>query len=155
MRKKNEVTHCDPFDAFRRLVYSQDVKVLAVQMGMRPGTLYNKADADVESHNQPSLRDVVLLSQLTGDMRVLDALDAMFHRAAFDVTPYTLTSDAALLELVTQMGIENGHFHAELNAALIDGHFTSMELQRLRKEALEMVSALMTVVKRVEGLIDE
>lgn len=155
MSKRNEVTHADPFDAFRRLVYLQDVKQLATQMGMRPGTLYNKADADAESHNQPTLRDVVLLSQLTGDLRVLDALDAMFNRASFDVTPYAVTSDAALLELVTQMGIENGHFHGALNAALLDGRFTLEELQRLRKEALEMVSALMTVVKRVEGLLDE
>ena len=55
------------FEAFRETVYRHGVEKLAPLIGLRPGTLYNKADADDESHNQPTLRDVVLLTQITRD----------------------------------------------------------------------------------------
>lgn len=155
MPRNHELDHANPFEAFRRLVYLHDVKRLAPQMGMKAGTLYNKADADTDSHNQPTLRDVVSLTQLTGDMRVLDALNELFGRAAFDVAPHAQVSDAALLELLTQLGIEKGEFHRALHTALADGKFTAKELQQIRATAFDMVGALMTLVARLEGLRDE
>lgn len=154
MRKQNELDHANPFEAFRQLVYLHDVKALAAQMGMKPGTLWNKADADADSHNQPTLRDVVALTQRTGDTRVVDALNEMFGRAAFDVAPHAQVSDSALLELLTQLGIEKGEFHQALHDALADGRFTVKELQLIRGRAFDLVSALMTLVARVEGLLD-
>lgn len=154
MRKQNEADHANPFEAFRQLVYLHDVRRLAPQMGMKAGTLWNKADADADSHNQPTLRDVVALTQLTGDTRVLDALNEMFGRAAFDVSPHAQVSDAALLELLTQLGIEKGEFHQALHDALTDGRFTAKELQLIRGRAFDLVGALMTLVARVEGLLD-
>lgn len=155
MPSKHEIDHANPFEAFRRLVYRHDVKRLAPQMGMKAGTLYNKADADSDSHNQPTLRDVVALTQLTGDYSVLDALNEMFGRAAFDAVSHADVSDAALLELLTQLGIEKGDFHQALHDALTDGKFSLQELQRIRATAFDLVAALMTLVARVEGLRDE
>jgi hypothetical protein len=155
MPKKDEIDHANPFEAFRRLVYLHDVKRLAPQMGMKPGTLWNKADADTDSHNQPTLRDVVSLTQLTGDTRVLDALNEMFGRAAFDVSPHAQASDDALLELITRMGVESGEFHAAVLQALVAKKFTVADLQAIRAEAFDLVGALMTLVHRVEGLLDE
>ena len=155
MRKQNEADHANPFEAFRALVYLHDVKRLAPQMGMKAGTLWNKADADADSHNQPTLRDVVALTQLTGDARVLDALNEMFGRAAFDVAPLSTASDEALLELITRMGDENGQFHAALRKALVAHTFSREDLQRVRAEAFDLVAALMTLLTRVEGLLDE
>ncbi|MBL8387029.1 MAG: phage regulatory CII family protein [Hydrogenophaga sp.] len=155
MPGKHEIDHANPFEAFRRLVYRHDVKKLAPRMGMKAGTLYNKADADTDSHNQPTLRDVVSLTELTGDYSVLDALNEMFGRAAFDVAPHAQVSDAALLELLTQLGIEKGDFHRALHEALEDGKFSTKELQQIRATAFDLVSALMTLVARVEGLRSE
>lgn len=44
------------FEAFRQVVLLQDVPALAARMGLRPGTLYNKADAGDDPHKQPRLR---------------------------------------------------------------------------------------------------
>ena len=96
----------------------------------------------------------VALTQRTGDTRVLDALNEMFGRAAFDVSPHAQVSDAALLELLTQLGIEKGEFHQALHDALTDGRFTAKELQLIRGRAFDLVGALMTLVARVEGLLD-
>jgi hypothetical protein len=144
-----------PFEAFRQLAYSFGVPELAEQMGLKPGTLYNKADADEDTHHQPSLRDVVLATRLTGDMRVLDALNESFGRACFDVTPLTHVSDEALLELLLTLGKESGEFHSVTHSALVDKNFNPASLNVIRAEAFDMVSALMTLVARLEGLLDE
>src|SRR3990167_3060622 len=120
----------NPFEAFRQLVYTFGVVELAPQMGLKPGTLYNKADADEDTHHQPSLRDVVLATRLTGDMRVLDALNEHFGRASFDVTSMAQVSDEALLELLTKLGSESGEFHGALYAALVDKKFNTDKIGR-------------------------
>lgn len=157
MKFKNVATGhpANAFEAFRQLVYGYGVVELAQSMGLRPGTLYNKADADEDTHHQPTLRDVVLATRLSGDMRVLDALDEQFGRAAFDVRPMASVSDSALLELLTTLGAENGEFHAALRRALADKRFKPEELRQVRAEAFDLVSALMTLVARLEGLVDE
>lgn len=144
----------NPFEAFRQLAYSFGVVSLAEQMGLKPGTLYNKADADEDTHHQPTLRDVVLATRLTGDMRVLDALNEHFDRAAFDVRPLAHVSDEALLELLTTLGAEVGQFHSAFLDALRDKHFTAGDFVLVRAEAFDVVAALMTLVTRLEGLVD-
>ena len=49
----------------------------------------------MESHHQPTLRDVIAVTRETRDMRILDSLNRLFDRAAYDVTPGA-ASDAAL-----------------------------------------------------------
>jgi len=145
----------NPFEAFRQLVYTAGVDKLAPSMGLKPGTLYNKADADEDTHHQPTLRDVILAARVTGDMRVLDALNEHFGRAAFDVTHMDEKSDEALLELVCDYGREGGEFLQALGAALKGARFSAESFVVLRSEAMDVVSALMTIVTRAEGLVDE
>lgn len=145
----------NPFEAFRQLCYSFGVVELAHQMGLKPGTLYNKADADEDTHHQPTLRDVVLATRLTGDMRVLDALNEQFGRAAFDCLNLSTTSDEALLDLLLKLHQEMGEFHGVARSALLDRNFNRQSLNAIRAEAFDAVSALMTLVTRLEGLLDE
>lgn len=145
----------DYYEAFRKLVLRAGVPELAPLMGLKPGTLWNKADAADDSHAQPTMRDVVLATQATGDMSVLDALEQLFGRAAFDCGRFESASDEALLELLANLGRENGEFHAALSDALRAGRFTLQKLQRIRAEAFDCVSALMVLVGRLEGLLDD
>ena len=145
----------DVFQAFREVVYLAGVEQLASRMGYRPGTLYNKADASDDSHNQPTLRDVLLVTQITGDMRVLDALDETFNRAAYDCTEHETVSDEALLELLANLGAESGDFHRELASGLKQRKFSAEQMARIRAEAFDVVGALMTLVHRLEGYVDE
>jgi hypothetical protein len=145
----------DVFEAFRRLVLSADVQKLAPLMGLRPGTLYNKAEGSEESHHQPTLRDVLLATQITGNTSVLDALDATFGRATFDCLAFESTSDEALLELLAKLGAESGEFHSALARGLAAKSFSPATYGAIRAQALDMVSALMTLVHRLEDLVDE
>lgn len=158
MNTKNAVNRApaSPFEAFRQVVYAYGVPELAKRMGMKnPGVLYNKADATEDTHHQPTLKDVILATAASGDMAVLDSLEEMFGRAAFDVTPHTNMSDDALLELLTKLGKETGQFHDALHRALVQKDFRQGDLTAIRAEAFDMVSALMTLVARLEGLLDD
>jgi hypothetical protein len=144
----------DPFEAFRQLAYSFGVVELAQKMGLRPGTLYNKADADEDTHHQPTLRDVLLSTRLTGDMRVIDALNEAFNRAAFDVSNCAEKSDDALLELFADYGSENGEFCTVIRDALRSRRFRPEDFVLIKEEAMDVVASLMTLVHRLEGLVD-
>lgn len=143
------------FEAFRRLVYSHGVEQLAAIIGQRPGTLYNKADAGDDTHNQPTLRDVLLVTQATGDMQVLDALDETFGRAAYNAAQHSTTSDDALLELMANLGAESGDFHRAISDGLRSRRFTPELMRQVRAEAFDLVAAVMVLVHRLEGLVDE
>jgi len=142
------------FEAFRQVVLLQDVPALAARMGLRPGTLYNKADAGDDSHNQPTLRDVVVVTEITGDLRVVEALAETFGRAVFDTTAHANTSDEDLLALLTRMGAEAGEFHAALARGLQERRFTLAALVAVRAEGMDLVAALMTLLHRLEGYVD-
>ncbi len=145
----------DVFEAFRRLVLSADVQKLAPLMGLRPGTLYNKAEGSEDSHHQPTLRDVLLATQITGNTGVLDARDATVGRATVDGLGVESTSDEALLELRAKLGAESGEFHGALARGLAARSFSPGTYRAIRAEAMDMVSALMTLLHRLEDLVDE
>ncbi len=145
----------NPFEAFKLAVYRFGVAELAAELGYRPGTLYNKADADADSHAQPTLRDVVLVTRLTGDHSILDSLDRMFARAAYDVTPGLPVSDEALLELLCKVGSEQGDLFTAVQLALQAERLDRASVEKVRAEAHQLITAVLAFVQRLEGLCDE
>lgn len=144
----------DVFEAFRQVVHAYGVQHLAPLMGVRPGTLYNKADAAEDTHHQPTLRDVVQVTQITGDYSILDALNGMFGRAAFDCQPMAAASDQDLLDLLASLGVHNGSFSSALRDGLRARRFTAASLRVVRAEAFDLVAALMTLLQRLEDIVD-
>ncbi|HYE71201.1 MAG TPA: phage regulatory CII family protein [Aquabacterium sp.] len=145
----------NPVEAFREVVHSFGVKQLAALLLMKPGTLYNKADGDVDSHHQPTLRDVVRVTQATNNMLILDSLDRMFNRAAYDVTPGIVVSDQELLDLLCRVNSESGAMHKALTDGYLDRHFSAADLRRVRAEVFDLVTAVLTFLHRLEGLVDD
>lgn len=144
------------FEAFRELVYlKDDVPQLAAFMGLKVGTLYNKADASDETHNQPTVRDLMQVTHYRGDLRAIHALNEMFDQACFDAARYERTSDVDLLALLARLGAESGEFHQALGQGLAAQRFTAAAAAHIRGEAFDMVSALMTLVRRIEDYVDE
>ena len=143
-----------PFEAFRRVVYTAGAESLANRLGMNRGTLYNKADADVESHHQPTMRDVIAVTRETGDMRILESLDRMFGRAGYEMTPGPV-SDVALMELLCVVCSEHGAMNHALMTGLADKKFDREELRKVRAEAHDLINAVLNFVQRLEGLVDD
>jgi hypothetical protein len=143
-----------PFEAFRLVAYRFGVPALAAEMGTKPGTLYNKCDADDDTHHQPTLRDVVLATRVTGDTTILDSLCRMFGLATYALSAEPV-SDVALLELLCKVGGENGEMHKALMTALADAKFTTADLRLVRAEAYDLITAVLNLVQRLEGLVDD
>lgn len=144
----------NPQEAFRQVVYAYGVKQMAAALLMNEGTLHNKCNADEDSHHKPTLKDVMHVTRVSGDTRILESLDRMFGRAGYDVAPGEV-SDMALLELLAKVASE----HGAMNRALIDGlqdkAFSQAELQAVRAEAFDVINAVLCFVQRLEGLVDE
>jgi hypothetical protein len=144
----------DVFDAFYRVTHDHGVERLARSMGMSPGVLWNKANPNESSHHKPTLADVVQVSVLTGDVRILHALAQTLGYVCTPVPDLSRTSDAALLELVAKVAVEGGQFHAVLCAALNDGGISTAELTRLHAEAFDWIGAIVETLSRCRGLSD-
>ncbi len=150
---KHEVP-VSPFDAFRSVATVYGVKELAERLGMKPGTLWNKADADVDSHHQPTLRDVIAITRETQDMRILESLNRLFDRATIDLRPGPV-SDEALLDLLLRVSSEKGQMAQALRNGYADGRFCRDDYLAVRGEAHDLINAVLDFVQRLEGLVDE
>lgn len=150
---KHEVP-VSPFEAFRAVATGYGVKDLAERLGMKPGTLWNKVDADVDSHHQPTLRDVISITRESQDMRILESLNRLFDRATIDLRPGPV-SDEAVLELLLRVSSEKGQMAQALRNGYADTRFCRDDYQAVRAEAFDLINAVLDFVQRLEGLVDE
>ncbi|UUZ68060.1 hypothetical protein LP416_27735 [Polaromonas sp. P2-4] len=148
------VVPLSPQAAFRAVVYLFGVKPMAAALLMAEGTLHNKCNTDEDSHHKPTLRDVVEVTRVSGDNRVLESLDRMFNRTGIDLTPGPV-NDTALMELLCKVGSESGALHQAVLKALADGKFSMDDLHAVRGEAFDLINAVMNFVQRLEGLVDD
>ena len=150
---KHEVP-VSPFEAFRAVVIGYGVKELAERLSMKTGTLWNKADADVESHHQPTMRDVIAITRETQDMRILESMNRLFDRATIDLRPGPV-SDEAVLELLLRVSSEKGQMAQALRNGYADARFCREDYLAVRGEAFDLINAVLDFVQRLEGLVDE
>ena len=150
---KHEVP-VSPFEAFRAVAVAYGVKDLAERLSMKPGTLWNKVDADVESHHQPTMRDVIAITRETQDMRILESMNRLFDRATIDLRPGPV-SDEAVLELLLRVSSEKGQMAQALRNGYADTRFCRDDYQAVRAEAFDLINAVLDFVQRLEGLVDE
>lgn len=151
----NVAVPANPFAAFRDVCYRYGIPELADDLGYRRGTLYNKADADAESHNQPTLLDVINVTRVTGDTRILESLDRLFDRAGFRLPCPGECSDEHLIELLCRVGSENGQLHDAVSKALARKRLTVADLQAVRGEAFDLIGEVVAFLTRLEGMVDD
>ena len=146
----------NPHEAFRVVVHEYGVKDMAAELMCKLGTLYNKCDADEEGRHQPTLRDVVNVTRISGDPRILESLNRMFGRCCFDASTEGVSySDAAILELLCQVSSEKGHLFQALRDGLSDGRWSRDDMAAVRAEAFDLFRAVQVLMVRLEGLIDD
>ncbi|MDP1886630.1 phage regulatory CII family protein [Polaromonas sp.] len=143
-----------PQAAFRAVVHGYGVEAMANALLMVEGTLHNKCNADEDSHHKPTMQDVVNVTRVSGDHRILESLDRMFNRAGYDLNAGPV-SDEALLELLCRVNSESGAMHHALHKGLAQDDFSLNDLYLVRSEAFDLINAVLNFVQRLEGLVDE
>lgn len=143
------------FEIAQQVARRHGVAELAEQMGKNVGTLYNKLNPADDNRHELTLRDVIQITTITNDNRIVEKLAAMRGLATFHVPTFRSYSDVDLLEALTGLAIENGHFQQAIGEGLADRRFSRAEWERVRAEALRLVGAVMETVSRLETMIDD
>lgn len=142
-----------PQVAFREVVRTYGVKEMAAQLLMTEGVLQNKCHTDEDSHHKPTMADVVNVTRVSGDTRILESLDRMFGRAGYEIVPGPV-DDSALMELLCRIGTEKGAMYAALQKGLHDKRFCLDDYRAVKGEAYDVISAVLDFIQRLEGLVD-
>lgn len=127
---------------------------LARLMGKNPGTLLNKLNPHQETHLL-SLADAVQMSTITGDRRVLEAFADTLGCGVFPLPRGGFACDAELIGLILQRDVKVGEFGRVLDRALADGRINRAEGRALRRWGLEVITAVMELVSRLEAMSDD
>jgi len=144
------------FDAFYQTVHGTPggCEALAPRMGLSAAILRNKANVNSLS-NKPTLEDVDRAMGLTGDMSVLHALAANHSHVCVRVDADAVSSDLAVLELVTQVWTSNGDVGTEVNRTLADGRVDREEIERVRAAIYRTNQAMQQLAARLEEMAEK
>ncbi len=142
-----------PQVAFREVVERYGYAEMAAAIVMPKGTLQNKCNADEDSHHKPTLKDVVDVTRVSNDTAVIVSLARMFDLATYELVP-GLGSDEALLELLCKVSAESGAMHTALVKGYADRKFTLEDYLEVRAEAIDVITALLNFLQRLEGNVD-
>ena len=145
-----------PQDAFYATCknYPGGFESLAPRMNMSSQVLRNKANPNAHV-NHVNLCDIENIMTLTGDLAVLHSLAHEQGCAIVKVSSDGLSSDLAVLELITKVWICNGNVGAEVNRTLEDGRVDAHEVERVAEAVFRTTEALMTMLGRLRGMAEK
>lgn len=144
----------DVNDAVYRLVKGYGADRLSAKTGTPAGTIHNKANPHDTSHHKPTLSDVLIWTQITGDYQVVEALCRALDGVFVRLHSHQHLTDVALLELALEREQEEGRFADELLTALSDGSISPDDFQRCRKAGFDVITAWLELLGRLEGMVD-
>lgn len=144
-------------EAFYAVVhdYPAGVPALAAELGMQPGTLYNKANSHENDggHHKPTLSDAVIVSVITGDPRILQALCLTLGHVCYQLPDMSGLTTDALLTHITKTEAAGGDFYRALNDALAgDESISTYEFEQIESRAHDWVSAILEGVERLREM---
>ena len=126
---------------------------LAARMGAPVHSLYNKLNP-TDSHHKLSASDLLQITAITGDCRLIHAFAHTFNHVAFEAPEeIARTSDEALLDLLCRISGHAGAWHSDLRTALADGEISGREFKELKREGLMWMAAIAETLARLEGIV--
>ena len=129
------------------------IKQLAEDAGMNPTVLTSKLNPNVKTHHLYASELELLVALMDTDevAKYFAAQRCMFcvRSPGFDGV-----SDGALIDLIIGMEHEKAQWLDKLRQALDDGQITREELQKIKQEYTEFMSATGELMARVESFVE-
>lgn len=144
----------DVNDAVYQLVKAYGADRLSAKTGTPAGTIHNKANPNDTSHHKPTLSDILIWTQITGDYQVVQALCRALDGCFVALHTRQYATDVELLELVLQRDRQQAEFADALLASLSDGSISADDFKACRREGFEVITAWLELLGRLEGMID-
>lgn len=142
----------DIAEAAHQVTQDYGVSELAALMAMPQSTLYNKANPN-DMNAQLTAAEVVVITSLTRDYRLIEALCRSVGGAFFMVPKLDHVADAELLSLFGKIAIEEGHMHQSIAKAFEDGRLRKDEFKMISVDLNHLHSAVAELGARLEGMI--
>jgi hypothetical protein len=143
----------DVQDAFYRVVHDRDVSKLAAQMGISAGVLYNKANVNESTHHKPTLSDAIVLTNITGDKRIVQALCQSVGGVYYELPDLSNVETDALLSHILKIEVEGGDFHRSIHDALADDNaINKKELAKIEVELHHWIAAILEAFARMREM---
>jgi hypothetical protein len=128
---------------------------LAPLVGMRPGTLSNKADPAHDS--ELTLREAIPVMRTAGDFQILAALAADVGHGIIPLGEFSKTHDLELLDLYAKHHAEIGETAAAIREALAapNGRISRKAVRQVRRELIEDAQTGLEFLSRLEALAED
>lgn len=136
-----------------RATRSRGAVALAPRVGLQPGTLSNKVNPTVETH-QLSLRESIPLQLVANDFRILHAYASALGHCVYALPADCKHSDVELLTQYAEFHARVGMHSGSIREALQDGRISDAEIACVRQAFDDLVRAGLCVLARLEALAD-
>lgn len=132
---------------------SRGAVALAPKMGLQPGTLSNKVNPTIDSH-QLGLRESIPLQLTAGNFTILHAFAAALGHCVYPLPGDCVASDVELLTQYAEFHARVGMHSGSIREALRDGRISADEVANVRQSFDDLVRAGLCVLLRLEALAD-
>lgn len=126
---------------------------LAPLVGIRPGTLMNKANPDQD--HQLTVREGVVIQQAQRKYHLLHAESLLLNHVAIPLGGYSDTSDIELLNTYAWLHEQIGALATTIRCALDDNIIIPSELRHIKKHGRAVVRAMLEMERRMEALCEQ
>ena len=135
--------------------YPGGANALAPRMGIKsPAVLNSKVNPNTDTHHL-TLSEASKMMAITNDYRVLQSLNAEHGKVAIDLPQIPECRDAALTELILNMGIGGGDIQAVFKEMMLDGRITRGEAMDMSKVINKLHLVLAQLDAQVHACVDE
>lgn len=127
----------------------------AVSLAPRIGKAHGTLSGEVAGRPgyKLGLDDAVAISQLSGDLRILNAFAAELGCMVLHVPDYTATGDD-VMQRVGAAAKEFGEFLAEVTTDAADGEISANEIKRIEKEWGDLLAVGQGMLTRLRAMHD-
>jgi hypothetical protein len=149
------MSHPDPIDALHAalLALPGGIAGAAPVVGRSPGHLHNKF-SEAMPHYEVTAREAIALSRYAKSTAYVEALCAEFGGVFLEVPAGSASDDDVLqsyLDIIRQMG----ELSKEFTEARADGVIEPAEFEAMKLRASRTVSAIMHMMREIEGMVRE
>lgn len=142
-------------DILREMVFSNKrwtARQIAEQLGCSYSMLCNACNGELDEWKFAA-RYIAPITNLTGDYRLLDFLEARVGRVAFDLPalPDLTTDQNRVDSLITKNTQLFGETLGHIGEALRDGHVDDFEIKRIEASLLDQVRTAMAMLQALKG----
>lgn len=124
---------------------------LAPKVNMNAGTLNNKADPAMFSH-QLTLRESIPIQLTANNFSIAQAYCLALNGVFVQLPDIPCVSDTALLDIWATLIEKEGEFAKAVRESLASGDIDHDEIKNIKNRAQERISVLIEMVKRLESI---